>query len=166
MSLSHRCGGILVYSSLQNCFNSATLGAFRARMDRLRSCHNISIGLWFGHSKTLILFFFSSVLELEVTNWWPNIVLSDRVRNSWFHQLWQIIQILKLQSSLKPPHYHHHVWLLVWCSFYEILGLFYTRCNGTHTFQKVKLLSHQSTEYLPKIDEPLCSCGSVVRALH
>ncbi len=73
---------------------------------------------------------------------------SDRVQNSWFHQLWQVLQVLKLQSSLRPSHYHHQVWLLVWCSFYEILCWFYARCNGTHTFQKV--LSHQSTENLPK----------------
>ncbi len=46
---------------------------------------------------------------------------SDRVQNSWFHQLWQVIQVLKLQSSSRPLHYHHHVWLLVWCSFYEML---------------------------------------------
>ncbi len=63
MSLSHRCGGILAHSSLQNCFNSATLEGFRAWMDCLRSSHTISIefksGLWFGHSKTLILFFLS-----------------------------------------------------------------------------------------------------------
>ncbi len=77
---------------------------------------------------------------------------SDRVQNSWFHQLWQVIQVLKLQSSLRPSHYHHHhqVWLFLWCSFYEMLCWFYTRCNGTRTFQKVQLLSHQSTEYLPK----------------
>ncbi len=75
---------------------------------------------------------------------------SDRVQNSWFHQLWQVVQVLKLQSSPRPSHYHHHVWLLVWYSFYEILCWFYGRCNGTHTFQKVKLLLHQSTEYLPK----------------
>ncbi len=63
MSLSHSCGGILAHSSLQNCFNSATLEGFRAWMDCLRSCHSISIGfksgLWLGHSKTLILFFLS-----------------------------------------------------------------------------------------------------------
>ncbi len=52
--------------------------------------------------------------------------------------------------SPRPSHYHHHVWLLVWCSFYEMLCWFYARCNGTHTFQNVKLLSHQSTEYLLK----------------
>ncbi len=73
------------------------------------------------------------------------------VQNSWFHKLWQVVQVRKLQSSLRPSHYHHHVWLLVWCSFYEMLCWFYARCNGTHTFQKVQLLSHQSTEYLPKI---------------
>ncbi len=71
-------------------------------------------------------------------------------QNSWFHQLWQVVQVLKLQSSPRPSHYHHHVWLLVWCSFYEMLCCFDAKCNGTHTFQKVKLLSHQSTEYLPK----------------
>ncbi len=57
------CGGILAHSSLQNCFNSATLEGFRAWMDCLKSCHSISIrfksGLWLGHSKTLILLFLS-----------------------------------------------------------------------------------------------------------
>ncbi len=75
---------------------------------------------------------------------------SDRVQDSRFHQLWQVVQVLKLQSSPRPSHYHHHVWLLVWCSSYEMLCCFYARCNGTHTFQNVQLLSHQSTEYLPK----------------
>ncbi len=31
---------------------------------------------------------------------------SDRVQNSWFHQLWQVVQVLKLQSSPRPSHYH------------------------------------------------------------
>ncbi len=31
-----------------------------------------------------------------------------------------------------------------------MLCWFYARCKGTHTFQKVQLLSHQSTEYLSK----------------
>ncbi len=56
--------------------------------------------------------------------------------------------------------------------FYEMLCWFYARCNRTRTFQKVQLLSHQSTEYLPKSfgdnqdifwqmwDEPLCSFWS------
>ncbi len=63
---------------------------------------------------------------------------SDRVQNAWFHQLWQVIQVLKLQSSPRPSRYHHHVWLSVWCSFYEMLCWFYIRCNRTHTFQKVQ----------------------------
>ncbi len=71
---------------------------------------------------------------------------SDWVDNSWFHQLWQVVQVLKLQSSPRPLHYHQHVWLLVWSSFYEMLCWFYARCNGTHTFQKVQHLSHQSIE--------------------
>ncbi len=41
------------------------------------------------------------------------------------------------QTITLPPR-----WLLVWCSFYEMLCWFYAKCNGTHTFQK--LLSHQS----------------------
>ncbi len=163
-------------SSLHNCFNSATLeGFFQAWKDCIRSCHGISIriksGLWLGHSKTFILFFLShSEVDLLVclgslSCCITQVLLSlrsqtdgrtspsgfsNRLRNSWFHQLWQVIQVPKLQSSPRPSHYHHHVWLLVWCSFYEILCWFYTRCNGTHTFQKVQLLSHQSTEYLPK----------------
>ncbi len=99
---------------------------------------------------------------------------SDRVQNSWFCQLWQVVQVLKLQSSWRPSHYHHNVWLLVWCSFYEMLCWFYARCNGTCTFQKVQLLSHQFTEYLPKSlgdnqdffwqmwDEPVCYFWSAV----
>ncbi len=197
---SHRCGGILAHSSLQNCFNSATLEGFQAWKDSLRSCHSISIGfksrLWLGHSKTLILFFLSHSevdllvclgslsccitqvrLSLRSQTDGPDILLQDfliRVQNSWFHQLWQVTQVLKLQSSPRPSHYLHHVWLLVWCSFYEMLCWFYARCNGTHTFQKVQLLSHQSTEYLPKSlgdhqdifwqmwNEPLCSFWSAV----
>ncbi len=98
----------------------------------------------------IVLLHNPSALESEVTNWHSLSGFSDRVQNSWFHQLCQVIQVLKLQSSPRPSHYHHHVWLLVWCSFYEMLCWFYTRCNVTHTFQKVQLLSHQSTEYLPK----------------
>ncbi len=72
------------------------------------------------------------------------------MQNSWFHQLWQVVQVLKLQSSPRPSHYHHHVWLLALCSFYEMLCWFYARYSGTHTFQNIQLLSHQTTEYLPK----------------
>ncbi len=36
--MAHRCGGVLAQSSLQNCFNSATLEGFGG------SCHSSSIG--------------------------------------------------------------------------------------------------------------------------
>lgn len=99
MSLSHRCGWILAHSSLQNCFNSATLEGFRAWKDCLRSCHSISIGfvwtlIWplqnlnfvflepfrgglagvFGIN---VLLHNPSALELEVTNWRLDILLQD-----------------------------------------------------------------------------------------
>ncbi len=76
---------------------------------------------------------------------------SDRAQNSWFHQLWQVIQILKLQNSPRPSHYHHHVWLLVWCSFYEMLCWFYARCNGTHTFQKIYCCLISPQNICPKV---------------
>ncbi len=38
---------------------------------------------------------------------------SDRIQNSWFHQLWQVIQFLKLQSSLR---YHTSTTMFdCWC---------------------------------------------------
>ncbi len=64
---------------------------------------------------------------------------SDRVQNSWFHQLWQIIQVLKLQSSPRPSHYHHHVWLLV-CWY----------CVGFTPDVTGHTPSKKFTEYLPK----------------
>ncbi len=101
-----------------------------------------------------------------------------RQQNSWFHLSQQVFQVLKQQNSPRSSHCHHHILLLVWCSFSEMLCYFYARCNGTHTFQKVKLLSHQSTEYFPKSlgdhqdvfwqnwDELLCSfCSAVVLVL-
>ncbi len=85
-------------------------------------------------------------LSLRI-NWWPHILLQDFLIECRIHG-----SINYGKSSIpwspRPSHYHPHVWLLVWCSFYEMLCWFYTRCNGTLTFQKVKLLSHQSTEYL------------------
>ncbi len=57
----------------------------------------------------IVLLHNPSALQLEVTNWWPDISSGffDRVQNSWFHQLWQVVQVLKLQSSPRPSHYHH-----------------------------------------------------------
>ncbi len=40
---------------------------------------------------------------------------SDRVQNSWFHQLWQVIQFLKLQSSPR-----HHTTTMFDC-WYDVL---------------------------------------------
>ncbi len=121
----------------EECFNSAALKGFRAWKDCLRSCHSISIGFKsgfsFGHSKTLILFFLRpfrcglagvlgiivllhnpSVLELEVTNWWPDILPKDFLMECRIHGSISY-------GSPRPSHYPHHVWLLVWCSFYEML---------------------------------------------
>ncbi len=99
-------------------------------MDCLRSCHSSSIrfksGLWFGHSKILILFFLShsevdllvclgslscciTPSALEVTNLMAGHSpsgFSDRVQNSWFHQLWQVIQVLKLQRARAPQSWY------------------------------------------------------------
>ncbi len=199
MSLLQRCGGILAHSSWQNCCNSATLEGFRAWTAFLRSCHSISIGfrsgLWLGHSKVFILFFFShSEVDLLVcfgsepkfASAWGHEQMAGhcpsgffgRQQNSWFHLSQRVFQVLKQQNSPRPSHYHHHILLLVWCSFSEMLCYFYARCNGTHTFQKVQLLSRQSTEYFPKSlgdhqdvfwqnwDELLCSfCSAVVFVL-
>ncbi len=76
---------------------------------------------------------------------------SDRVQNSWFHQLWQVVQVLKLQSSPRPSHYHHHVWLLVWCSFYEILCWFYPRCNGHTPSKKFNFCLISPQNICPKV---------------
>ena len=49
---------------------------------------------------------------------------SGNVQNSWYHQLRQVAQVLKQQSSPWLTH-HHHVSLLVWCSFSEMLCYFF-----------------------------------------
>lgn len=54
----------------------------------------------------------------------------------------------KQQSSFRPSHYYHHVWLLVWFPLCELLC--YTRCHRTQTFQKVKLIAPRSADYFPK----------------
>ncbi len=175
MSLLQRCGGILAHSSWQNCCNSTTLEGFRAWTAFLRSCHSISIGfrsgLWLGHSKVFILFFFShsevdllvfwiivllqnpSSLQLGVTNRWPDIVLQDFLVDSRIHGSIYHSKSSRSWSSKTAP--DHHTTTTIFYCWYDVLFLkccyFYTRCNGTHTFQKVQLLSRQSTEYFPKI---------------
>lgn len=96
---------------------------------------------------------------------------SGRGQNSWVHQLWQPVQVLKQESSPKPSQYCHHIWLLI-CSFCKMLCSFNARCNGTYTFFKKKnqFFSRQPTEYMLGIlkfpeeiwDEPLSSFRSEV----
>ena len=68
-------GGILAHSSLQNCFNSASLEGFQAWTAYLRSCHSISItfksGLWLGQSKTFI-FFWATYQEGQLSPGMPS----------------------------------------------------------------------------------------------
>lgn len=65
-----------------------------------------------------------------------------------------MVQVLKLKSSRRPSHYHHHVILFVWCVFYVMLCYFYTRWDGTHTFQigKTILTIWELCESSPLID--------------
>ncbi len=76
---------------------------------------------------------------------------SDRVQNSWFHQLCQVIQVLKLQSSPRPSHYHHHVWLLVWCSFYEMLCCFTSDVTGHTPSKKLNFCLISPQNICPKV---------------
>ncbi len=74
---------------------------------------------------------------------------SGRVQKSWFHQLWQVVQVL----SFKAAPDRHTITTMFDC-WYDVI--FIKCCVGFtpdltgHTFQKVKLLLHQSTVYLPK----------------
>ncbi len=90
-----------------------------------------------------------------------------------FHQLWQVVQVL----SFKAAPDRHTITTMFDC-WYDVIFIkcyvgFTPDLTG-HTFQKVKLLSHQSTIYLPKSlgdnqdifwqmrDKPLCSFWSAV----
>ncbi len=63
LSLLQRCGGILPTHLGRIVVIQPPLEGFRAWTAFLRSCHSISIGfrsgLWLGHSKVFIVFFFS-----------------------------------------------------------------------------------------------------------
>ncbi len=163
MSLLHRCGGILAHSSLQNCFNSATLEGFRAWMDCLRSCHSISIR-------------FTVSPELEVTNWRPDILLQDFLIECRIHGSINYGKSSRSWSCKAAP--DHHTTTTMFDCWYDVL--FMECCVGFtpdvtgHTFQKVHILSYQSTEYLPESlgdnqdifwqmwDEPFCSFWSAM----
>ncbi len=192
MSLSHHCGGILAHSSLQNCFNSATLEGFWAWMDCLWSCHaatasqsdlSLDFDLVFlepfrgglaGVLEIIVLLHNPTALELEGTNWRPDILLQDFLIECRIHGSINFGKSSRSWSCKAAP--DHHTTTTMFDCWYDVLMLcwFYARCNGTQTFQKVKLLSHQSTEYLPKSlgdnqdifwqmwDEPLCYFWSAV----
>ncbi len=72
-----------------------------------------------------------------------------RQQNSWFHLSQQVFQVL---SSKTAP--DHHTTTAIFYSWYDVLFLkccvTFTPDVRTHTFQKVQLLSRQSTEYFPK----------------
>lgn len=157
------CGGILVHSSLQNCFNSERSREFEyehpvlshskaskshvsPNFDRASSSFCLSLSevdslMCFGS-----LFYCITHVSLRFRTQTDGWTFSFRMfwyikQTSWFHQLQQ--NVLKQQSSPRPSQYHHHVWLLVWWSVYEILC--YTTRNRTQTLQKVCLVSPQNT---------------------
>ncbi len=129
----------------------------------------------------IVLLQYTSSLQLEVTNRWPDIVLQDFLVDSRIHGSIYRSKSSRSWSSKTAPD-HHTTSTIFYCwydvSFSEMLCYFYARCNGTHTFQKVQLLSRQSTEYFPKSlgdhqdvfwqnwDELLCSfCSAAVLVL-
>ncbi len=91
-----------------------------------------------------------SSLQLEVTNRWPDIVLQDFLVDSRIHGSIYHSKSSRSWSS-KTSHYHHHILLLVWCSFSEMLCYFYARCNGTHTFQKFNFCLVSPQSIFPKV---------------
>ncbi len=139
MSLSHRRGWILAHSSLQNCFNSATLEGFQAWKDCLRSCQSISIGfksgLWLGHSKTIILLFLNHSevdllvclgslscyitqvrLSLRSPNWRPDILLQDFLIECRIHGSINYGKSSRSWSCKAAPD-HHTTTTMFDCSF-------------------------------------------------
>ncbi len=192
ISLSHRCGGISAHSSLQNCFNSATLEGFWAWMDCLRSCHIISIGfksrLWLGHSKTLILFFLShsevdllvcfgiivllhnpSALELKVTNWRPVILFQDFLIECRIHGSINYGKSSRSWSCKAAP--EHHTTTTMFDCWYHVLFMkccvgFTADVMGHTPSKKFNFCLISPQNICPKVwqmwDEPLCSFWSAV----
>lgn len=140
--ISHRA--ILADSSLQNCFNAATLEGFWARNACLRSTHSISVGIQSGRrlgcSKPLYFVFNKpfrggptgafrvivlqhnpSALRLEAMNRWPdglfqNILVEIKICVC-IHYRKSVVQVLKQQSSPRPSHYCIHDALFFRCCF-------------------------------------------------
>ncbi len=140
MSLLHRCGGILAHSSLQNCFNSATLEGFRAWMDCLRSCHSISIR-------------FTVSPELEVTNWRPDILLQDFLIECRIHGSINYGKSSRSWSCKAAP--DHHTTTTMFDCWYDVL--FMECCVGFtpdvtgHTFQKFTFCHTSPQNICPKV---------------
>ncbi len=173
-----------------------TLDGFQAWKDFLRSCHSISIGY---KSKTLIWplqnlnLFFLDPFRGGLAGVFGITILLHKCTWAWGHKL----TAGPLQDFLIECRIHgfinygkssrswrckaapdHHTFTTTFDCWYDVLlwmlCWFYSRCNGTHAFQKLQLLSHQSTEYLPKSlgdnqdivwqmwDEPLCYLWSAV----
>ncbi len=74
---------------------------------------------------------------------------SDRRQNLW---LLRCMAGRPCPEDTKHPRPSHYT--TIFDCWYDVFWwnavLVYIRCNGTYTFQKVILLSHQSTEYLPQ----------------
>ena len=71
-------------------------------------------------------------------------IINCSINHSKFSRSWS--------SKAAPDHHTATTMFDCWHDvlFHQMLCHFYDRCNGLHTFQKVKLLSCQSTEYISK----------------
>ncbi len=102
----------------------------------------------------IVLLHNPSALELEVTNWRPDILLQDFPIEGRIHG--SINYGMSTSSwSCKAAPEHHTTTTMFDCCWYDVL--FMKSCVGFtpdvtgNTFQKGQLLSRQSTEYLHKI---------------
>lgn len=75
---------------------------------------------------------------------------SGRDQNSWFLLRCQVIQTWSCNVSLGHPLPSSCLSVGKLFFLLKCYVSFYIGCNGTHTFQKFKLLSHQSTKYFPQ----------------
>ncbi len=119
--------------------------------DCLRSCNSISIQRWtcwcvWDHCPAA---WPKCAWGHKLTARYSPSGFSDRVQKSWFHQLWQVIQVLKLQSSPRPSHYHHHVWLLYDVLFMKCVG-FMPDVTGHKPSKNVNFCSISPQNICPK----------------
>ncbi len=174
MSLLQRCGGILAHSSWQNC-NSATLEGFRAwtrlfkvmpqHLKRiqvrtltrpLQSLHFVFLQPFRGGFAGV---FWIIVLLQKFASAWGHEQMAGhcpsgffgRQQNSWFHLSQQVFQVLKQQNSPRPSHYHHHILLLVWCSFSECCVTFTPDVMGHTPSKKFNFCLVSPQSIFPKV---------------